>query len=219
MLERKTILRLRNAFRNARSDNLVSSTGYTGGRKDEKAEGVEMLNQLSLQASFGQTVASKDPVRKALRLYGSARARAWLGKVQSRVTGSSRRLLSLETVRSSCAVSGSHYAGLRQVALDQVRGSEGRVDDFDGDMMPVDGRSKGRWLSVARARQEGVALPPVELIQVADVYFVRDGHHRISVARALGEEYIAAEVTVWQVSGPLPWEHAGAARELALQPA
>ena len=208
----------RNAFRDARSDNLVSPTGYTGGRKDEKGEGREMLNQLYLQASFGQTVASKHPIRKALRLYDGARARAWRGKLQSSVTGSSRRLLSLEAVRSSCALRGSHYAGLRDVALDQVRGSEGRVDDFDADMMPIDARSKGRWLSVARARQEGVTLPPVELIQVGDVYFVRDGHHRISVARALGQEYIAAEVTVWEVAGPLPWERSGAARELALQP-
>ena len=124
-----------------------------------------MLNQLYLQANFSQTVASKDPVRKALRLYGGARARAWLGRVRSSVTGSSRHLLSLETVRSFSAVRGSHYAGLHEVALDRVRGSEGRVDDFDADMMPIDGRSKGRWLSVARARQEGATLPPVELIQ------------------------------------------------------
>lgn len=209
----------RNAFRDARSDNLVSRSGYTGGRKDEKAEGREMFNQLYLQASFSQTVASKHPIRKALRLYGSARARAWLGKVRSNVTGSSRRLLNLETVRSNSTIRGGHYAGLRQVALDQVRGSEGRADDFDADMMPIDARSKGRWLSVARARQEGVTLPPVELIQVRDVYFVRDGHHRISVAKALGEEYIAAEVTAWEVSGLLPWERSGAARELALLPA
>jgi hypothetical protein len=47
-------------------------------------------------------------------------------------------------------------------------------------------------------------LPPVVLVQVGDVYFVRDGHHRISVARALGQLDIEAEVTVWQVSGPLP---------------
>jgi len=46
----------------------------------------------------------------------------------------------------------------------------------------------------------------VELIQVGDVYFVRDGHHRISVARALGQRDVEAEVTLWQVTGPLPWE-------------
>jgi uncharacterized protein (DUF1015 family) len=48
----------------------------------------------------------------------------------------------------------------------------------------------------------------VVLIQVGDVYFVRDGHHRISVARALGQEELEAEVTCWQVTGSLPWETA-----------
>jgi hypothetical protein len=46
----------------------------------------------------------------------------------------------------------------------------------------------------------------VELVQVGDVYFVRDGHHRISVALALGQRDVEAEVTLWQVTGPLPWE-------------
>ena len=49
-------------------------------------------------------------------------------------------------------------------------------------------------------------MPPVELVQVRDAYFVRDGHHRISVARALGQRDIEAEVMVWHVDGPLPWE-------------
>jgi hypothetical protein len=60
-------------------------------------------------------------------------------------------------------------------------------------------------------------MPPVELIQVRDVYFVQDGHHRISVARALGELDIEAKVTIWQVSGPLPWERAVSAHSLAGQ--
>jgi hypothetical protein len=61
-----------------------------------------------------------------------------------------------------------------------------------------------RWLRVAAARDQGKVLPPVVLVQVGDVYFVRDGHHRISVARALGQLDIEAEVTVWHLSGPLP---------------
>jgi hypothetical protein len=65
-------------------------------------------------------------------------------------------------------------------------------------------------MSIARARDRDKALPPVELIQVGDLYFVRDGHHRISVARAVGQRYIEAEVTAWQVSGPLPWEGSAA---------
>jgi hypothetical protein len=57
----------------------------------------------------------------------------------------------------------------------------------------------------------GVVLPPVCLIQVGDVYFVRDGHHRISVAKVMGQEQIDAEISVWHVMGPLPWQREAAA--------
>jgi hypothetical protein len=50
------------------------------------------------------------------------------------------------------------------------------------------------------ARDESVPLPPIKLIQVGDCYYVRDGHHRLSVARALGEQFIEAEVTVWEIA-------------------
>jgi hypothetical protein len=61
-------------------------------------------------------------------------------------------------------------------------------------------------VNIAAAWEMGTPLPPVKLIQIGDLYFVRDGHHRISVARAMGQEAIEAEVTAWTVMGPLPWE-------------
>jgi hypothetical protein len=90
--------------------------------------------------------------------------------------------------------------------MNQIRGSEGRSRYFDRDFNPLYDRARGRWLNIARARQQGKDLPLVVLVQVGDIYFVKDGHHRISVARALGQKAIDARVTVWQVSGPLPWE-------------
>jgi hypothetical protein len=57
----------------------------------------------------------------------------------------------------------------------------------------------------------------VELVQVGDVYFVLDGHHRISVARALGQQDIEAKVMVWRVTGPLPWERSAAAHNFTGQ--
>jgi len=75
------------------------------------------------------------------------------------------------------------------------------------------------WMGIAMARQQGIAMPAVQLIQVGDLYFVRDGHHRMSVARALGEAYVEAEVTVWEVAGPLPREMATVAVATAARPA
>jgi hypothetical protein len=130
----------------------------------------------------------------------------------SALTRRPRRLLSLAEVEERCQVHNCCQAGLRTVPIDQIRGSAGRASDFDRDFCPLQDRTRQRWLGVARARQEGKVLPPVDLARVGEVYFCLDGHHRLSVARALGQRYIEARVTVWQVSGPLPWEAPAAAR-------
>ena len=147
-------------------------------------------------------------------LYFRARSCGWLGQAWSTLTGHSHRLLALAEIDATCTVRARCHAGMRTVPISQIRGSEGRSNDFDRDFNPLQDHTEGRWLGVAAARQRGKALPPVELIQVGDVYFVRDGHHRISVARALGQQDIEAEVMVWQVTGPLPWERSAAAHSL-----
>ena len=139
-------------------------------------------------------------------LYNRARTRGWRGRVWSALTGRSRRLLPLAEINATCIVHACRCAKIRMVPIRQICGSEGRSRDFDREFNPLQEHTKDRWLNVAVARQRGKSLPPVELIQVGDVYFVRDGHHRISVARALGQLDVEAEVTVWQVNGPLPWE-------------
>jgi hypothetical protein len=105
------------------------------------------------------------------------------------------------------------------VPIQKIRGSQGRTKDFDRGFHPLKNHTRDRWVGIAVARQRGTALPSVSLVQVGDLYFVLDGHHRISVARALGQRDIEAHVTVWQVEGPLPWEYAVPTSELALQPA
>ncbi len=90
---------------------------------------------------------------------------------------------------------------IKTVLLDQIKGSGGRTGDFDCDFNPLLIHTKDRWLGIAQARQEGQALPLVNLTQIGDMYFVRDGHHRISVAWAWGQKEIEAKVTVWQING------------------
>jgi hypothetical protein len=139
-------------------------------------------------------------------LYNRARSRGQRGRAWSALTGRPRRLLPLAEVDAACAVQTRRYTGMQTVPIGRIGGSEGRSNDFDRDFNPLQHHTKGRWLGIATARRRGKEMPPVELIRVGDVYFVRDGHHRISVARALGQRDVEAEVTVWQVSGPLPWE-------------
>ena len=89
------------------------------------------------------------------------------------------------------------FQGQQEVALNDIRGSENRKNDFDDKFYPLTKQTRYRWQSIARAFEQGINLPPVELIQVGNVYFVRDGHHRISVARAFGWKTITARVTGW----------------------
>jgi len=136
-------------------------------------------------------------------LYACARARSRRGVLWSALTGRSRCLLALEEVLQGIIVSHGERAETRQVPICQIRGSEGRCSDFDRDFNPLQDHNRVRWLRIAAARQRGRSLPPVELVQVGDLYFVRDGHHRVSVARALGQPFIAARVTALNVTEPL----------------
>jgi hypothetical protein len=139
-------------------------------------------------------------------LHARARQRGQWGQFRAGLTGHSRELLALRDVRAACLVEAESDVGALTVCIDQIRGSESRVADFDRDFNPLQDRTRARWIGIAQARWQGKALPPVALVRVGDLYFVRDGHHRISVARALGQKRIEARVIVWQVAGPLPWE-------------
>lgn len=81
----------------------------------------------------------------------------------------------------------------------QVRGSESRSQDFDAHFNPAQKKNRERWLNIAQITLMGGYLPAVELVKVKDIYYVRDGHHRVSLARAVGQHYIDAVVTVFQL--------------------
>jgi hypothetical protein len=105
------------------------------------------------------------------------------------------RMIDLNSFLKGKQVMSSSHMGIRSVEIDRIQGSEGRSSDFDLTFHPIQEHTRHRWLSVAVARLSGKALPPIELVQVKDIFFVRDGHHRISVARAFGEKFMDAIVT------------------------
>ena len=119
------------------------------------------------------------------------------------LTGRSRRLLDLRTVQATGVLLDYDYIGQQTVPLCQIQGSasSARRYDFDANFRPLTAHNHSRWQGISTARQRGRKLPPVALIQVGEIYFVEDGHHRISVAKARGEQTIEAEVTVWQLVG------------------
>jgi len=116
-------------------------------------------------------------------------------KIVSWLKGENISLLPFEEVREYIPLRGQHYVGLRQVPIDQIVGSVGRYRDFDRAFLPTQKRTKGRWVNIDMAHYQDVDLPPVDLIKMGEIYFVRDGNHRVSVARERGQEYIDAYVT------------------------
>jgi len=142
---------------------------------------------------------------QAIKLFRQAVRKGGMGRLFSRINGQARSLRDLQTATQRLNIRSRHYAGVQAVLISKIVGSEGRVSDFDASFNPLSEKTRDRWLSVASARLQGKALPAVELIQVGEVYYVRDGHHRISVARAFEEEAIDAQVTVWEVRESLPF--------------
>lgn len=109
-------------------------------------------------------------------------------------------LFSLSTILKNGAPLNNMEVGLRTVSLQWVVGSENRCKDFDNQFAPFTERNHQRWLRISDMFIKGETIPAVELIQIGQFYFVRDGHHRISVAKALGKKFIDAKVTVYQLS-------------------
>jgi len=141
-----------------------------------------------------------------LRVQGDfavARTKALFREVLSLLTGMPNRLMAFGEVSAKLRIGGPIYRGVRSVRVDQVIGSVQRYQDFDRAFLPAQDHTASRWTRVNRAWYEDVSLPPVLLYQVGEVYFVVDGHHRISVAREQGAEYIDAEVRECRVKVPV----------------
>jgi hypothetical protein len=86
------------------------------------------------------------------------------------------------------------YIGLQTIELDSILGTVDRARGFDRQFRPTTARVRARWERIANAARRGEPLPPISVYRIGDVHFVRDGHHRVSVARALGRDTIEAYV-------------------------
>jgi hypothetical protein len=123
-----------------------------------------------------------------------ARFKAFLNQVWGALSGQPSSLLSYDEIKEKLHVGGPIYRGLKTVRVDQIAGSLNRYHEFDRVFLPKSDELAQRWQSVNRAFYQEISLPPVVLYKVGEVYFVVDGHHRVSVARGQGQIFIEAEV-------------------------
>ena len=126
--------------------------------------------------------------------FSLARLKAFLNRIRSIVTGQPRELLSYAEVKKSLHIGGPIYRGVEDVPIKDIVGSLNRYHDFDRAFLPARSDIAPRWENVYVALYRNIGLPPVMLYKVGHVYFVVDGHHRVSVAREQGMETIEAEV-------------------------
>jgi hypothetical protein len=85
--------------------------------------------------------------------------------------------------------------GLQTIALDSIVGTVDRTKEFDRAFRPTSPRLRARWQRIAEAQRRGESFPPISVFRIGELHFVRDGHHRVSVARSLGRTDIDAYVT------------------------
>ena len=147
--------------------------------------------------------ASQSDFYSALSDFQRARNQAQLKELLARLTGESTQLLSFDDVRQTLRLQGGIERGLKDIPLDAIVGSVGRYTDFTRDFLPRKEINPQRWARVKVAANGLIGLPPIEVYQIGNVYFVQDGNHRVSVARQEGAKYIQAYVTEVHTRAPL----------------
>ncbi|MGD9405408.1 MAG: universal stress protein, partial [Anaerolineae bacterium] len=132
-----------------------------------------------------------------------ARSQANRERLRARLRGESAELLSYEQVRQMLRGKTGSAVGLKEIPLDAIVGSAGRYADFTRSFLPLQDTDESRWARIQLQNLKLDGLPPIEAYQIGDAYFVRDGNHRVSVARQLGASHIQAYVTQIDTLVPL----------------
>lgn len=123
--------------------------------------------------------------------------------VFSWLTQTKNTLLPFDEVQKRLPFGAQHYIGLRQIPMENIVGSVGRYQDFDRAFLPRQTHTRSRWISIDSAQLRDIILPPIEVYQIGEVYFVKDGNHRVSVARERGQAFIDAYVIEIDTSLPI----------------
>jgi hypothetical protein len=129
--------------------------------------------------------------------FGRARRRRALARVAAalrREPSDVDVILPFEEVVQALGRRGERRLGLQTIELDSIVGTVDRSREFDRAFRPTSSRVRPRWERFAEATRKGKAMPPIDVYRIGELHFVKDGHHRVSVARALGDTTIDALV-------------------------
>jgi nucleotide-binding universal stress UspA family protein len=139
----------------------------------------------------------------AIRDFKRARKQAAVQHLLAQLTGESDELLAYDQVSQQLRGTETVDRGEQEIPLDAIVGSVGRYDDFTRHFLPKKDNIQERWAQVKAAILNMTGMTPISVYQIGDGYFVRDGNHRVSVARQLGTTHITALVTEVKTKVPL----------------
>ncbi|MCK5198347.1 MAG: transcriptional regulator [Spirochaetales bacterium] len=135
--------------------------------------------------------------------FNKARSKASISRILNALTPEKQDLLSLEDIRNLIKPKSETYLGMKVVEINLIVGSEGRYNDFNRTFLPKREFIRNRWENIDKAHLKSVILPPIKLYKIGGAYFVRDGNHRVSVAKLQGVMSIDAEVIRLDTEIPL----------------
>src|SRR5829696_9070561 len=129
--------------------------------------------------------------------FSRARRRRALARMAARLRRADdvHHILPFEEVARALGRTGERRLGQQLISLDSIVGTVDRSREFDRSFRPTSPRVRERWQRINLAQRKGQALPPIDVYRIGELHFVKDGHHRVSVARALGHRDINAYVT------------------------
>ena len=130
--------------------------------------------------------------------FAKAHNKALFNEIQHFMNPEEASLISFTDIKSLLKPKDEIYVGMKTIPISKIVGSEGRYKDFDNQFFPKSNFLKERWEHVDEAALQSVTLPPIKVYELAGLYFVRDGNHRVSVAKMRGIEFIDAEVVSLQ---------------------
>jgi hypothetical protein len=135
--------------------------------------------------------------------FNKARSKANISNILNALTPERQELLSLGDIRKLVKPKSETYIGMKTVDIDLIIGSEGRYKDFNRTFLPKKDFIRNRWESIDKAHLKSVILPAIKLYEIGGSYFVRDGNHRVSVAKMQGVMSIDAEIIRLDTEIPL----------------
>jgi ADP-ribose pyrophosphatase YjhB (NUDIX family) len=138
--------------------------------------------------------------------FQNIRLRSFFKSIYARIKRGDDCLPSLHEVVDITKAKNERYIGLYEILVENIIGSEGRYEDFNKNFLPKNDALQSRWSAIHSIAEQNKELPPISVFKIDDYYFVRDGNHRVSVAKSRGQVYIDAEVTEYYIDVPITKE-------------